>query len=246
MQNFKLLLAPVLLGCYSSAYCQQMPVGHFDKVIISPRIQVTFIQGEREGVTFDSTAPHARDVRVELHGNTLRIYLKGAKELEKTCITYEHGFREKRPVYQGTLIRAVVTYRTLHTLSVRGDETQTIKSMVTARHFLLRVMGAAHILFDRVDLGSLHAVLYGSSTLDILSGSIGEERFTAYGESRINALSVNSATGRITAYGEADFSMNVSQEITISSFGTARLRYRGAAQINKGINIDGPRIMKLD
>ncbi|HVZ95853.1 MAG TPA: DUF2807 domain-containing protein [Chitinophagaceae bacterium] len=247
MKNFKFYISLLVLFICAGAFAQTTKeVNHFDKVIISPHIQATFVQGDKENVTIDNSTVSDDKIHIEVNGNTLRIYLDGAKDIEKNKTTYENGYKEKQPVYKGTVVKATITYKTMNVLSIRGEETHLCQSVLKGDKFTLRMYGESHVVFNEVALGELHAILYGESTLDILSGSVKNQRYTAYGESKINTLGVNGNTGKITAYGEANFSMNVSGEIRITSFGESKLEYKGNAVITKGVNIDGPQITKLD
>lgn len=67
-----------------------------------------------------------------------------------------------------------------------------------------------------------------------------------YGEGKVNTTAISSSQAKLTAYGEADFEMNVSDRIRITSFGEAKLRYKGNPQIVKGINVGGVDVARLD
>ena len=221
-------------------------VKQFSKVIVSPNIQVTFIEGNEENVTIEkSTVPNEK-IHIEVNDKTLRIYLDGQKDFPKNETTHENGYKEKQPAYKGTVVTATVTYKTLNDLSIRGEETQVCKSMLTGNNFRLRIYGESHVIFDKVNLGKLQATLYGESSLEIKSGTIKDQKFIAYGESQVKNFAVNSNTAKITAYGEANFQINASEAIRITSFGDARLQYKGKADINKGLNIGDVQITKVD
>jgi Putative auto-transporter adhesin, head GIN domain len=247
MRNLKFLLFPFIVFTYASALSQSTTdVGHFDKVIISPHIQATLVEGDKESVTIESSTVSDAKIHIEVKNNTLRVYLDGAKEGDKNEIVRENGYKEKRPVYSGTVVKATITYKTIDVLSVRGDETQLCKSVLTGNKFILRVYGESEVVFNEVELGELRATLYGESSLEILSGSVKDQKYTSYGESKINSLGVDGNTGSITAYGEANFRMNVSDEIKITSFGESKLEYKGSPVITKGLDIGGAQITRLD
>jgi len=64
-----------------------------------------------------------------------------------------------------------------------------------------------------------------------------------YGESRVI---ITGRQSKVTAYGEAEFRLNVSDRIKITSIGQAKLRYMGNPDIVKGIHIGGVDMQKLD
>ena len=218
----------------------------FSKVIISPNIQVTFIKGNEESVTVQHSTVSNDSIHIEVNDNTLRIYLQGQKEIPKNETTHENGHKHKKSAYEGTVVIATVTYKTLNDLSIRGDETQVCQSMLTGDNFKLKIYGEAHVFLDTVNLGKLQAILYGEGSLEIKSGTIKDQRFIAYGEGQVRNFAINSSTAKITAYGEAHFQINASEEIKITSYGDAKLEYKGNAQINKGLNIGAVQITKMD
>lgn len=221
-------------------------VNHFDKVIISPHIEVSFIQGNEESVTIENSTVDKKKINIEVNGKTLRIYLDGAKEITKNKRVYDNDYEGKRPIYNGTVVTATVTYKTMNDLSVRGEETQVCKSPLTGDRFSLKIYGESHVILTEVNLGELQATLYGESILDIKSGWIDHQKYTGYGESKINSLEVASNTTRITTYGESDFRVNTADEIKITAFGAAKLQYKGNAVVNKGLHFGEMQIAKIE
>ena len=221
-------------------------VDHFNKVIVSPNIEVTFIEGDEEKVTIEKSTVSDDKINIQVHGKTLRIYLDDAKELVKNEKKYENGNKVKQPIYRGTVVTATVMYKTLEELSIRGEEAIVCKSVLKGDKFRLKAYGEPEILLNEVSLGELKATLYGESNLVIKTGSIKEQKYTAYGESKINSLGINNNTTRITAYGESDFQLNVSDEIKLTAYGESVVNYKGNPTINKRINIGQVRINRID
>lgn len=221
-------------------------VNHFNKAIISPHIQVTFVEGNEESVTIENSTVDKDKINIEVNGNTLRIYLDGAKDITKNKKVYDNGYEEKRSIYNGTIVTSIVTYKTLEDLSVRGEETIVCKSLLKGDKFRLTIFGESHLILNEVKLGQLQTVMYGESSLEIKAGSIHSQKYVVYGEGKINSLAISGNTSKITAYGEANFQMNVSDEIKITAFGDAKLAYKGNPTINKGLHIGEMQIDKID
>ncbi|MEP7142020.1 MAG: head GIN domain-containing protein [Ferruginibacter sp.] len=241
-----LIFACLLLMASVNIYAQTSAVAPFEKVIISPYIQVTLVEGDKEDVAIESCTVDKSKLHIEVNNKTLWIYLDGAKQIPKNETTYKNGYKEKHSIYQGTVVIAIVTYKTLNDLSVRGEETQLCKSALSSGTFKLKIYGESKVIFNEVNFGELRTKLYGESTLEIKAGAIKEQRYTSYGESKINTSAVNGRTGYITAYGEADFIMNASDKIKITAFGEAKLHYKGDPEIVKGIHIGDMQIDKMD
>jgi len=221
-------------------------VNPFDKAIISPHIEVTFIEGDEEKVTIENSTVSSDKINIEVNGNTLRIYLDDAKELDKYETVYENGNKVKKPVYTGTVVTAIVMYKKMQELSVRGEETIICKSVLTGDNFRLKIYGESKVFLKEVNLSNMHTTIYGESLLEIKAGSIKDQKFVAYGESKINGTEIKNNNTKITVYGESEFNLNVSDEIRITAYGEAEVAYRGNPVISKGINIGEVKFTRLD
>lgn len=216
---------------------QTKTVDHFSKVIVSPYIQVTFVQGDEESVTINDIRVDQNKLHIEVNDKTLRIYLEGAKNIPKNEKEYSDDNEGTYPLYSNTSVTATVTYKMLDALSIRGEEEQLCKSAINGEKFTLKIYGESEVTFNELNLQELQATLYGEGSLKIKSGSVKEQNYTCYGEGRINSLAITGSTSHITAYGDADLKINVSDRIKISAFGDARLHYKGDPEVVKGLHI---------
>ncbi len=219
-------------------------VNQFSKAIISPNIQVTFIEGNEEAVTIEKSTVSNDKIHIEVKDKTLRIYLDGQKELPKNETIHKNGDKQKEFAYKGTVVTATVRYKILSDLSIRGEETQVCKSTLKGKKFKLKIYGESHVILDDVSLDQLQATLYGESTLEIKFGIIKDQRYISYGESVVNSFGIDNNKTKIIAYGESNFKINASDAIKTTAYGGARLEYKGSAEINKGITIGMLRLRK--
>ena len=84
MQKIKFLVATIMIFSVKTIVAQiATAVGHFDKVIISPHIEVIFVEGNEESVTIEKCIVDKGKLNIEVNNKTLRIYLDGAKELTR-------------------------------------------------------------------------------------------------------------------------------------------------------------------
>jgi hypothetical protein len=244
-QLITILAAGVLFT--GAAYGQTGPVGHFHKVIVSPYIQVTFVQGYEESVTINHCIVDSNKLHVEVHGGTLRLYLEGAKDLPHNQQDYgSEGNRQNHRLYPEHAIIATVVYRTLDALSLRGEETFLCPSRLGAKHFWLRLYGESTVVFTEVHIDKMHTAMFGESSLDIKAGAVNEQYYTCYGEGKINTTAIYGQEAKVTSFGEGEFRVNVSDLIKITSFGDAKVRYKGNPEIVKGIHFGGVDVQKLD
>lgn len=237
--------ALIVFACTNLLAQTNYTVSHFDKIIVSPHIQVTFVEGDKESVNIINVMVSDDKINIAVSDKTLRVYLDGAKEVTKNEKVYENGHKVNRPIYKGTVVKAIITYKTLDELSLRGGETHVCESRLEGDEFRLKIYGESNVILNEVDLNQMHATIYGKSSLEIKSGSVNNQVYTAYGESKINSLGIHGINGKITVFGESDFQMNISDEIKLVAFGEAKLRYKGNPQINKGLHIGKVQIDKI-
>ncbi len=230
----------------TKAQTKTYPVDHFDKVIVSPHIQVNFIQSDKESVIIDDTAISLDKFNVEVKGKTLHIYLDDAKMYTKSEKMKYNGHKTKHPIYTGTQIRVTITFKNIEDLSLRGEETYTCESLLETDKFNLNIYGESKVYLNEVKFNSLKTKIYGESYLEIKQGSIGRQKFVTYGESEINTLGVNNESAKITSYGESNVKLAVSKELKVTAYGEAVVKYKGSPEVNKGIILGDARIRKMD
>src|SRR3954454_6161593 len=106
MNTFKLFFAILLLLTRISATAQTKMVDHFTKVIISPYIQVTFVEGDEESVTINQIKVDESKLHIEVNNKTLRIYLEGAKDVPKYEKDHSNENEGSHPLYHNTTVVA--------------------------------------------------------------------------------------------------------------------------------------------
>jgi len=242
MRILNVLLAGVSLVLSLSCGAQGGAVAPFTKVIVSPFIQVEFVKGEAESVAINSILVDSGKFHVEVHHGTLRLYLEGAKEIPKN----QKDGNQSYPLYPKHAVVATVTFRSLDELSLRGDETELVSSPVVTDKFTLSIYGESRVLFTEMRVREMDAHIYGESRLEVRSGTIDRQRYVCYGEGKVMMTATKGKESKITAYGEAEFNLNVSDRIAITSFGEAKLRYMGNPEIVKGLHFGGVDVKRLD
>ena len=247
MQLLPFLAAALLTGATPILYAQSGPVGPFHKVIISPYIQATFVQGDRESVTINSTIVDSSNLHVEVHGGTLRVYLDGAKDiLHNLREDGSDGRGHSYHPYPNHAVIATIVYKKLDALSLRGSETFLCESPLSAKNFSLYVYGDSRVLFTEVHISRMYTTLYGESSLDIRSGEVKSQHYTSFGDGKILATTISGQSAKVVAFGDAEFRVNVSDWIKVTAFGDAKLRYLGNPAIVKGIHLGDMDLQKLD
>lgn len=245
MNRFLLVTALFTLIGIEKDFAQEVTsVSPFDKVIVSPHVKVTFTRGDKETVTVQSCTVSKDKIHIESNGSTLRVYLEGAKEVTKNEKSAENG--QKTSLYKGTVLTLAISYKTLKSLSVRGEEDILLKSKLEQDDFDLNLYGETTIDINEVQLNKMSVTMYGQTKLVLKSGKITEQKFTAYGESKVEALGISNSITRATLYGEAQLNVNVTDRIRVTAYGEAKIGYKGNPEISKGLTIGGMKIYKLN
>ncbi|SDD58977.1 Putative auto-transporter adhesin, head GIN domain [Pricia antarctica] len=227
------------------AQAKTVDVDTFDKVIVSPHIQVVFQQGDSESVSLESSTEPEDKINIEVNGKTLRIYLDGARDVTKSEKPNQNGYEQRKSIYNGTVVKATVTYKQVEELSLRGEENIVCKSTLEGDKFNLTIYGASQVYLNSVDIGRLKTTIYGASYLEIKEGTIGRHKITAYGETKINTLGVDSKSAKIIAYGEGSYRLKVNDDLKVTAYGEATVTYEGNPKVNKGIIIGEATVRKI-
>jgi hypothetical protein len=217
----------------------------FDKIIVSPHIEAVFVQGDTPSVQIESITEPVEKFKYEIENNILQVYLEGAKTYTENEKTYRNGRKFKKPIYKNTVAKVIITYSSVETFSVRGEEKITFQSPLHQDKCILRIYGESEVLIKDVKLNDLRVAIYGESHLVIENGSINKQRITAYGESKVNTLAVANKETKITAYGDGSFQFNTSDRLKITSYGEATIAYKGNPTLKKGIVIGETEIVKM-
>lgn len=245
----KIILPIILLVLMATvkthAQDKTISVKSFDKIIVSPHIEVNLVAGNEESVKIENAKVSEDKINVEVEGKTLRIYLDGAKMITKSKkMDTEYG-RQKKSIYTGTMMRATITYKKLKALSVRGEEIVKSLSPMDQEKLKLTIYGESKVYFNSLTMKELTVSIYGESYLEVESGSIERQVYRAYGESEVNTAEMENRSTKITAYGESNFRVNVSDRLKVTCYGETTVNYKGDAHVDKGIVIGEAEIRKI-
>ncbi|MDT0538622.1 MULTISPECIES: GIN domain-containing protein [Croceitalea] len=235
-----------LISTNSFGQLKTIEVDSYKKIIVSPHIAVTFIEGKSEAVTIHSSTEPLDKLNVEVVGSTLRLYLDGAKTYTDSKNVKGDNYDYKVPIYKGTVITATVTYKTIEELSLRGEQKFLCESPINQSGFRLKIYGESEVYFNEVHLENLTTTIYGESFLELKSGRVDKQKITAYGETTINTLEVDTNSTRITAFGEGSYRIAVKDKLKVTAYGEATIAYEGSPEVNKGIVIGEAKIQKIN
>jgi len=233
-----------LITNFAFAQTKTFDVTAFESVVISPHIEVTFQKGTTPSVVVESSTEPIEKLNVEVKNNTLSIFLEDARVFTKNKKKRKNGYKVSKPIYNGTVVKAVVTYTNLTELDLRGEERFLFESEINAEKLKLNIYGASQVTMNKVTLNSLQASIYGESVLEIKEGSIARQKFTAYGETTVNTQEVISKETKLTAYGEGTFQLHVADRLKVTCYGEATVVYKGNPDVDRGLVIGEAKIVR--
>ncbi len=242
-----LLIGGCLVIGMSSLQAQekQIAVSSFDNVVISPHIEVTFVEGNREMVTIEDSDVPLEKINVKVDGKTLKLYLDGAKDYTKSKKVKTDEYKGRQQLYHGTKVTATVSYKHLNKLIVKGEEMIRLNSPLQQNDFDLTVYGESDVLVKSADLDNLKVVMYGESYLKFDEGEVDFQKYKTFGESEVNALNLSTRSAKVTAFGESELMLNVSERLKVTSYGESEINYKGSPSIDKGVVLGENSISKL-
>lgn len=246
MKTPLVLLALLFAGVIQiSAQSATISVASFNKIIISPHIEVVLQEGEEEMVVIEDAEVPRDKINVEVVNGTLKVYLDDAKTYTKSKKMHNEEWSGRHDIYSGTMVRASITYKNIRKLSVRGEETIRGISPIEQQEFELTIYGESNVFFNEMSLQNLDVSIYGESYLEIESGSVSQQKYKAYGESEVNTLQMKNSFTKITAFGESEFRVRVSDKLKVTSYGEADIEFEGDPDVDKGLVLGEATIRKI-
>lgn len=219
---------------FSQEFEKNLP--SFDKIIVSPKINLILTEGNTESVRMVYNNIPSDKINVEVKGNELHLYLDDARITEKHERINHNEYESKVSVYRNADLTAYVTYTNLKSLQVRGDQEVTCRGALTSEKFKLKAYGEAEITLESMHTEKFKAVAYGENKIKII-GKADHQRYRLYGENKIDSRRFEGITISTTLYGEGRLSVNSKEEVHISAIGEPVIYVDGTSIINKGIII---------
>jgi hypothetical protein len=236
----KLVLITLLTATCTLASAQEevlRKVPSFDKISVSPKINLVLEKGEKESVRIKYSNIQPGKIYVEVVGNKLRIYLEDARLVDKRERRDSESGSSRVSVYHDASVTAYVTYRFLNALEMRGEETLTCDSEIEADKFKLKVYGEAEVNLASLKAHKFKASLYGVNNIKIKSGESAHQVYRLFGENKIDTRGLESTTATARVYGEGRLKMKATDEVRINAFGEPDIYISGNPHISRGIII---------
>ncbi len=233
MKNL-LVVGGIMAICASYAQeSEKLPA--FDRVTVSPHINVVLMRGPQEGIRWELENIDERKINAEVVDGSLRLYLDDARILPPQHTFRENGNRGKRSIYEDVSVTAHVTYRELNRLEIRGAQTVNVDTIPASSKLKIVLYGEATLSIGHVDTEKLKLSSFGENTVRILSGRAHHQVYRMFGENKIDALGVQSRTAFTRFYGEGKLRLTATEEVRLNSFGEPRLVLDGNPLLHRCI-----------
>ena len=207
------------------------PVLPFNKLIVSPYINVVLREGAEEKVEISSRKVDERDIHVDIDGQTLRIYLEGSRLRPRNVS--KNGMNTER--YRDAEITAYVTYKNLKKLSVRGDQRVVCESSLKGKRFKLKTFGDNQVMLTGVETDFFKASMYGDNRVEIDGGRSQKQKYLSFGDNKVYARHYEADFTKTTSFGDGEFFFNTKDVIKVVAFGDADIQYSGGAYLERGL-----------
>jgi hypothetical protein len=204
----------------------------FNRIVASPRVNLILTKGDHENIRLVYHDVSAGKINIEVNRQTLRIFLDGAKKVEKPG-SHDLHTGTRRSMYDGVSITAYVTYRDLEALEIRGNQELTCRDAIESEEFRLKAYGENEITLASLRTDFFKASLYGENTLKIKKGKVVEQKYKLYGENKIDTRDMRSAFASASIFGEGNVKINSSEEVRLDAFGEPAIFVNGGGHVNK-------------
>ncbi|MBI3481652.1 MAG: DUF2807 domain-containing protein [Bacteroidetes bacterium] len=231
----KKIIFPVFLFASTVLFAQsfEKKVGHFGKIIASPKINLVLVEGNEESVKIDYANVDPDKINVKVKHNKLHIYLDGSKFTEKQRRVQKDGWVNKESMYKNASITAYVTYKKLNKLVVRGEQEVDVQGAIANKKFKLSAYGECNITMASLQVDWFKAALYGQNTLKVKTGSAEVQKYKLFGENKIDTQSIQSSEITSSTYGESRLKLNAEENLKLWTFGESQVMVRGGAEVDK-------------
>lgn len=204
----------------------------FKKIVASPRIHLVLEEGDQEGIRLVYDGISADKINVRVSGKTLYLFLDGARTFEKSRHRKKHRYF-RTDMYKGVSVTAYVTYRSLESLEIRGDQKVTCHGEIKAGKFRLRSYGENDIRLASLTTDYLKVSLYGQNKVKIKEGQAIEQKYNLFGDNEVNTRDVQSNYTAVRIFGDGNMMINTREELMLSAFGSPTIHLDGGPAIDK-------------
>ncbi|MBX2843691.1 MAG: DUF2807 domain-containing protein [Flammeovirgaceae bacterium] len=244
MKKFVLISLSLSFFFILNGFSQSQELALFEKILVSPNINLVLEKGDKEAIRFDSRGIDEEKIKFEIKGKRLRIFLDGAKVFPKNKKIRNGNWKQKINIYEEASVTAYVTYKNLKKLEFRGEEKAVCKTPIETKKFVVKVYGESEVKLAFLETAKFKANLKGENRLKIESGNAQKQIYKSFGENVVKTKNLLSQKTKVKSYGEGKLAFNSTEKVKVTSFGEVEISYDGTAKLKKGIILGDSDIRK--
>jgi hypothetical protein len=202
----------------------------FSKIVASPKINLILKKGDQESIRLVYENVSKGAINIEVRNQTLQIYLDNARKVEKNV---DQRYGSRKSMYHDAVITAYVTYTSLESLEIRGNQELTCVDAIESEEFRLKAYGENEITLASLKTDFFKVSLYGENVLKIKKGKVVEQKYKLYGENKIDTREMKSAFASASIFGEGNVRINSTENVRVDAFGEPSIFVDGGAHVNR-------------
>ncbi|MFP4339494.1 MAG: GIN domain-containing protein [Cyclobacteriaceae bacterium] len=224
--KLSLNLIPLLLFCLlpqllfaQQSFEQMLP--SFSKVFISDKIDLHLVEGKEEAAWVSYENVDKDDIRLEVRGKKLRVYLKDCR---RGC---------KPHSYPNGRVKLHLTYRNLEKLVVKGQQQVSHEGQLNQEAFVLKTYGDSKVMIDDIQSNLFKASLFGDGHLQAGKGSVSEMIIKSYGDQEVSLSQLSADFTKVKVFGDSYVDVQVREKLHLMVLGALNLRCSGSPSLRR-------------
>lgn len=206
----------------------------FDKVVVSPGINLTLKKGDKEHLEVIGQQSYLEQLNIEVKNGKLLIYFNKAKYWIKDKAVFVGGHNVK--------VDAYLSYKTLKTLKVKGDQDVVCENKIENKDVKIVVYGDAFVKIDEIVANKLKVKLYGDNQLMIGKGKVKYQKCKVYGDNKLFARNVISENIKSVSMGDSRNEFHCNGYLKVTSFGDSDISVNGDGAVKRKLVLGDNRI----
>jgi hypothetical protein len=201
-----ILGALLLSGGIFAQEKEERKVDSFDRISVTSAIRLEISNGDKESVTVETEENLMKQVKTEVKGGELNLYMDGHFNSEG-----------------GVVIRVVA--KEIKEIEASGATSVDVKDVIKGETLKLEVSGASK-LKTKIKVNRLDLAMSGASHV-ALSGEADKMKAEVSGAASLKADELKTKDADIAATGAANASIDVSESLNAEASGAGHIRYSG-------------------
>lgn len=236
MKKITITFIAILLA--SNTFAQRIikEVPSFDKIVVSPMIDVIIVASQTERVTIEYSNINPRDINCRVEDGTLQLFLTDGdfSNVTKNTDIWDNidGWADQ---YKNAKIQITVNYQNLEDIKLIGDQVLTARNTLKSKRLKLTLMGDHEVSFENIEVDNLTVNVFGDNFLAFENGYAENQKFRVFGDNEIIANELKGRNVKAQLFGDNQLLVNASNDFKVNSFGDSEAINSGRGNTSKGL-----------